>query len=216
MTFILPGGIGQFQAAVIPFSAWDPAHAYAGSTFSNNNRTLISSSGMKDCRGILSHNSGKFYFEVTFATPDPNTAINASVGLVVPSWVPSGTYMGDLGSLSLGLLPLYNLNWYTYFNQALEYQNIGVAPVNNDVGAVAVDFVTTPGSAQIYFRAGLYWSSQGTSTTTFNASLPDHIWAGSPTLFPGASATPGGGGVTLNVGNTAFVRAPPAGFVAWG
>jgi hypothetical protein len=211
MTCILPGSLGLTGGAAV-FSAWLPSTVNGTvppAVFSNSNRTMAGSQNGNVCRGNLSHNTGKFYFEVTVSAVDGYT----SIGVVNPSWiaVSSGPIIGyDANGVSLvnngtNFAVVYN-NTYPYLTSA--------PPAAGDVLGVAVDFVT--GSAtRVYFRQNTLWCAQGTNVATFNAALPDFTWGAITTLFPAGSAS-NVSNITINVGNAAFAHAPPAGFVAWG
>jgi hypothetical protein len=228
MTFVLPGGIGQLFA-VPGFSAWNPASLYVTSppgVLSNSNRTLTAGSTnaavYNDIKGTKSQNTGKYYFEVTIVTQD-NTG-GQGVGLVNPSWVAGGLYAGSnangVGCTSAGV----GVNYVVYQGGTQQSSVPTVVPANGDVIGVAVDSSGTVVLAQtlVYFRVNTIWNNAGSGGTTLTPTSWDYAWPAITTLFPACNCVnlASGGGFTgvntLNVGNTAFVRAPPSGFVAWG
>jgi hypothetical protein len=200
---------------VAGFSAWDPTtvyHTTPPAAFSNNNRTITTPAAQAyscSVRGTKSHNTGKFYFEVTFATADGNQA----AGVVNPSWIASGSGLGlDANS---AVVVGYGSTYAVMNANSPLFQSSAVW-TNGDVIGTAVDF-TTGSNTRVYFRVNTLWLTA--NSTTFNAATPDFSWGAITTLFTSCSGFSVSGNTsvnTLNVGNAAFANAPPAGFVAWG
>jgi hypothetical protein len=209
MTCILPGGLG-LTGGVAGFSAFLPSTVNVTTppaVFSNSNRTMAGSVNGNGCRGGLSHNTGKYYFEVTVSAPDSTT----SVGVVNSSWSPSP--VPGIGFDANGVALVNGTPYLVYYNNSSTYLT-AAAPAAGDVIGVAVDFVTGSAS-RVYFRLNTLWVAQGSNVAAFNAALPDFTWGGITTLFPAGSAS-NASNITINVGNAAFAHAPPAGFLAWG
>ena len=227
MINILPGGIGVDAATLqVSFSTLDTTSmqgAGPSGTFSNNNRTLTVPSGAGNYQGVmgtLSHTSGKYYFEVTVNALGNMLTDNTTysgIGIYQkPSWTGQGGLVGyDQYSASLAVTPAAT-TWKAISNYSGTATFTTPVPASGQVIGVAVSFNTGTGSVDIWFRLQANWLNAGTPQTAFPVS-PDFVslWANSIATVPGITV-PNAAQYTINTGNTAFVNAPPSGYVAWG
>lgn len=194
-TFTPPEFCRAFAEAefIIPATTgWNPADKNSNwklSAAAHIAGYLASSWGM--LRSTLAKNVGQRYFEVTVVIHD-TAAGSVCIGVADAAH----TLGGAVGVAATGWG--YTSNQYRYNNATLA--SYGAVYTTGDVIGVAVDF--TAGSIE-FFKNG---TSQGVAYATGVTG----------SLFPAASAASDGNRVSLNVGDRAFIHAPPSGFVAWG
>lgn len=214
MTCILPGDLGVFAGGA-GGSPWNTVTA-VNMAFSNANRTATGTQPLGTnppggAKGVRSHSSGKFYFEIVANVTD--AANDSGAGLADTLWVPGNAVVGNDGD-STGFL--CGGLWFV-FAQSLPVGsgNFPSAPVNGDVLGFAVDSTgTTVPKTAIWYRLNNLWFNGGTPVATFPTLLPDYQWSSITALFP-AVASNNAATYTLNTGGP-FANAPPAGYSSWG
>ena len=178
------------------FSAWNPADAASGFTFSNSNLTWTNTSSQQVVRSTTSRTTGKYYFEATVVSAGGTNR----VGVATATESLTAAFGADANGAAY-----YDMGAVSYNNSV--YCN-GSTYTAGDIIGVAVDLTNDL----------LYFSKNGAWQCSFNPSAGT---GGMPimnaALFA-ASATYLGGGsrsMTANFGKTAFSYTIPTGFSAW-
>lgn len=202
-------------------TGWDPSAQIpeGGATVSGTGNTIATFANITCLQSATSHTSGKWYFELTFVgTPDPNSAdpiFGISAG---PTYFDlyAGPGFGD---------PSNSIGWNGGDVQEIFYNNEWVnggfpgATTSGAVISVCVDLDDN----RFYLLSPEYIANFGANgwngvPNTDPTAAPNAI---SFTAFPGGGATfiviqcNTGMKVTLNSGQSAFVRSIPAGYAPW-
>lgn len=220
MTSILPGNLGVIAAAGVGPSTWDPANTTAYVSLTNSNKSAIASTtnptnfGMT--RGIKSHNSGKFYFEITITTigtvNDTNWwgAIDAS--MTVAASTSSAAYGPGVvpSPISIGITIYPGSYFAAYVNgNSIGSGTIGSVPAVGDAIMVAIDF-----TGKVFIGAQNVWNNGTGVTGTADQTFPSGTTAYPSVALGKYQANPYFSG-TLNSAGP-FKYALPSGFSPWG
>ena len=221
MTSILPGNLGVVAAASAGYSAFDPTKVFGTTvTLSNNNRTIAATNfNYEGTLGNRRDSSGQRYFEMRLDSLTSNLYLG--VGVADPSWVPG--MLGETAGHSAGLARSSTSNNWTMMSGGSPASPGFATPATvGDVIGVAVNFNINPSGTQavtgVYFRLNSLWLNYylgGNPQPGYPTTGPDFgVWAANTSAVIGVNV--GFVQFTLNVGNTAFAYAPPAGYSAWG
>ena len=187
-------------------SVWSASDAAAnGMTLSNGGLTVTGLAGNKSIRNSISKTTGKLYVEflVNVASGGSEVFGLGSTGFNVGSYLGSSVYSG-------GTQPGTNSN-YVSSGFVSNYNPGSVAPLANDVFALAVDF----GSGNVWTARNNVWSNSSNPAT---GSLPIMTFTPSTVgaLFAALGSNISSGTYTLQSTPASQKYAPPSGFSAWG
>lgn len=184
----------------VAYTAWNPADAGAGYTFSQNNRRVAktSSSGTwNSVRGSHSKSSGKWYFENTVDTLA--SPFNAFIGIGTSSANINSFLGNDANGWSW-----YSLDGNKYNNGGAGYGDTWRA---GDVLSVAVNRDT----GKMWFAKNGVWQASGDPAADTNPAFSNVTGA----VFPMCSIRHTSSQFTTNFGNAAFIYTVPSGFSGW-
>ena len=197
--FAPPATFTGWDASAVPAVAWSAVDKAAGITLSNGNLTATATSGatIQGVRSSTSVASGKFYFEIT------NNATSGPWGTGISNsrWSVTTNLGSDLNSFSIGQDSSAYINGVQIKAGGGPYIDPG-----HTVG-VAIDF----GVKQFWFRIDN--GAWVTADPAVGAGLSFASLAAGPYFVSWADNVPGG--VTVNLGASAFVGTAPTGFLAW-
>jgi hypothetical protein len=185
----------------VAYSTWNPSDKSANITLSNGNlKATAAAGGAIGVRSTTSktNNTGKFYFELTVNHTNGSLGYGIGIAISGTSLLAPGTGGGQSDAIG------YSASGDIYNNGGV----LDSAPANytdGDVIGVALDTVTS-GWVLTFYKNNVQQSSRNLNSDGVTHD-PDFIQFGT------TSVTEAG---TLNVGASAFVYTPPAGYSAWG
>lgn len=198
---------------VSPGSAFDPSAKGTNAVLSAANTTLESTSSSSGALGTLSHNSGKWYFEITISGSNTGVTGNGNGAGIGKSTANLNGLIGTTGSASWGIdnaAGVYKKN----FNNGLTALTSAPTPAVGDIIGVAYD----AGAGRIDLSInGTFYNSSGAqigSSPSDSASSTYSTTAGID-LFPMGVSTKVGsnfGSIILNTKPNSV----PSGYTAWG
>lgn len=185
-------------AAAVGASTWNPLDKAAGITLSNANETTVATTVPSAVRGTQSHNTGKWYFEVTInVTGTLDIGVATSLSTLTPSSVINiGDQYGVLRPVTGAVYHPVNLSNGGYAVSAVG-DRVGVC-LNADLGSMW------------FANNNVYLGNPGAGTGGVVCVTPGS------TVFPYFLGEVAGAGVTLFPTAASQTYAPPTGFTSWG
>jgi hypothetical protein len=195
-------------------TGFNPSDLTGGYAVSGTGNSVVTTSTNGAVRSVTSHSSGKWYAEFTVSGVSD---ASLDVGFASGSWTLGRPGFGA-PSNSIGITPMSGSEsiWANNSNVAF---NTPAGPMGlNGTVAVAADldngkyYFITPQYVVAYGVNG--WNGQTTADPASNIGGLAYALTGGAYLAVGNIGS-AGVVVTLNTGQSAFVRGPPSGFLAW-
>jgi hypothetical protein len=195
-------------------TGFNPSDLTGGYAVSGTGNSVVTTSTNGAVRSVTSHSSGKWYAEFTVSGVSD---ASLDVGFASGSWTLGRPGFGA-PSNSIGITPMSGSEsiWANNSNVAF---NTPAGPMGlNGTIAVAADldngkyYFITPQYVVAYGVNG--WNGQTTADPASNIGGLAYALTGGAYLAVGNIGS-AGVVVTLNTGQSAFVRGPPSGFLAW-
>jgi hypothetical protein len=179
------------------YCTWNPLEKAANATLSNGNLDITQASGDQNTGGTIAVSSGKWYWEVTFAS-GTESRIGAIKQQFVKTDSPFATFLGG------------GANGYSYANGGYKSNNNNNSATGystyttNDVISVALDL----DNGRIFFAKNGTWQESGNPATGSNPAYTGLSGAFTPAVYtPNAT-------LNANFGQRPFAYTAPSGFKA--
>jgi hypothetical protein len=195
-------------------TGFNPSDQTGGVAVSGSGNTVATFGATSGIRSVTSHATGKWYFEITVTgTIDPDSPTFGIGSSVVNLFgFPGAGNPSDSVGLAAGNTE------EIYYNNGFAGSNVpGVPVVSGNVVSVCVD----QDNHLVYFLTPQYITNYGATGWNGLATANPATQVGgvgyslTTSAFIQAYAGSNGSVLTLNSGQSGFLRAPPSGFSAW-
>lgn len=189
---------GNIPYQVIVTYTWNPSDKSSNITLSNGNltATMTGTNTWSSVRGLNSHSSGKYYFEVLVTTTAGDTMIGVSTSSMPTSTYPGGDANG---------WGYYALNGQKYHSGT--GTTFGSSYNSTNVVGIAVDI----SAGNLWFSLGGVWQASGNPSAGTNPAFTGVTGS----LFPTLGEYDNGNVATGRFSVSSFQYTPPTGFGAW-
>lgn len=195
-------------------TGWNPSDLTGGYVVSGTGNTVVTTSTNGAVRSATSHATGKWYAEITISGVQD---ASIDVGFASSGWTLGRPGFGA-PSNSVGITPFSGAESIWKDNVSSAFNTPAGPMALNGVIAVAADL----DNGKYYFINGDYvvaygingWNGQTTADPSSNIGGIAYTLTGGAFLAAGNIGS-SGVIVSLNTGQSAYVRGPPSGFTSW-